>query len=381
MPANPYSQEEKDIMIDMRANGAGSAAIANHLKEEGFFRTAKSVTCWLNENKNRMPQLRTKRASPVYTAAIKDYILTCLETKHNKSQIAREVKRVFGLDQDIEAIGSAINTIVVQANFEVEDEPVRRLFFDIETSFMLGWFWRPSYKTSIGPHQVIENTKIICISYKWQHEDEVHTVIWDDDQDDKKLLQEFVKILGAANEIVAHNGDKFDMKVFRTRCIAQDVLMFPRYRTFDTLKKARGFFAFPSNKLDELGNFLGVGRKMETGGHELWEDIVLHRDPAALKKMVKYCERDVILLEDVFTKMCPYVDHNTNFAVQKRLDKWHCPECTSEQVKLSHTDTTPMGYIKRIMKCLRCKKSFHVSNRTYLRWLGADTGMDPDNKK
>jgi len=120
---------------------------------------------------------------------------------------------------------------------------------------------------------------------------------------------------------------------------------------------------------------------METGGHELWEDIVLHRDPTALKKMVKYCERDVILLEDVFTKMCPYVDHNTNFAVQKRLDKYCCPECTSDQVKLSHTDTTPMGYIKRHMKCLKCKKFFHVSNRTYLRWIGGDARMDPDNKK
>jgi hypothetical protein len=60
--------------------------------------------------------------------------------------------------------------------------------------------------------------------------------------------------------------------------------------------------------------------------------------------MVDYCKQDVILVEDVFVAFSPYIDHNTNFAVLKGKDKWACPECASEKVELSHTDTTPLGY-------------------------------------
>ena len=48
----------------------------------------------------------------------------------------------------------------------------------------------------------------------------------------KKLIKEFIKILGEADEIVAHNGDRFDIKEIRTRAIQTTNLMFPHYRTF-----------------------------------------------------------------------------------------------------------------------------------------------------
>ena len=380
MPKNPYTQEEKDIMIAMKENGSGPTAIATQLQEEGFFRTTKSVTQWIYENKDDAPELQTAVASPVYTDTIKDYILTRLETMHNKSQVAREVKRVFRLEQDVEAIRSAINATVAQANFEVEDEPVKRLFFDIETSPMVFWGWRCGQQY-MRPDQIIDNWKVICIGYKWQHEDQVYALQWDDEQGEKEMLKKFIKILGEADEIIGHNIDRFDLPKIRTRAIYNAELAYSNYRTLDTLKKARKYFSFPSNKLDELGKYLGVGQKMETGGSDLWKEVAFENNREALDKMVAYCKQDVILTEDVFSVMMPYIDHNTNHAVLKRLDKWHCPECTSEKVELSHTQTTPMGYIKRHMKCNKCRKSYHVSNRTYLRWIGADTRMDPDKKK
>ena len=55
--------------------------------------------------------------------------------------------------------------------------------------------------------------------------------------------------------------------------------------------------------------------------------------------------------------------------LKKEEAKWHCPECSKENVKLSHKDTTPYGYVKRHMKCTDCKKFFQISNKTYLKYL------------
>ena len=92
-------------------------------------------------------------------------------------------------------------------------------------------------------------------------------------------------------------------------------------------------------------------------------------DTYRIKKMIDYCEQDVVLLEDVYTVISPYIYHNTNFAVLKGGKKWHCPECASDNVQLSHTDATAMGVIRRHMKCNKCRKFFKVSNKTYLHML------------
>ena len=47
----------------------------------------------------------------------------------------------------------------------------KRLFFDIETSFNIGFFWRAGYKQVITPEQIIHERKVICVSYKLEYED------------------------------------------------------------------------------------------------------------------------------------------------------------------------------------------------------------------
>jgi len=303
-----------------------------------------------------------------YPKGVKEYCFVRFETCSNNAQISRELKKAFDLDQSVEQIRVHVSRIRRGVYSDTPAKDIKRLFFDIETSPVFGWFWRTG-KQYVNHRQVLKDKKIICVSYKWQSDDEVKTLVWEDGCD-KKLVKEFIKVLGEADEIVAHNGDRYDIKEVRTRAIQEGVLMFPKYRTFDTLKKARSYFNFHSNKLDYLGEVLKVGRKLDHEGIDLWLK-VCDGDKKSLKKMVDYCEQDVILLEDVFHAMSPYVDHNTNHAVQEGGvgHKWKCPNCASEKVKLSHTDTTPMGYIRRFMKCKTCKKQYKISNRTYLTYL------------
>ncbi len=257
-----------------------------------------------------------------------------------------------------------------------EEIEFKKLFFDIETSyneiadFSCGW------NKSITHNQILKERAVICICYKWHTEDEVHYLTWDKNQCDKQMLIDFTKIIEQADEVIGHNSDKFDIKWLRTRCLYHRLHFPSKFRSLDTLLKARGSFNFNSNRLDYIGQFLGVGQKQDTGGLQLWIDVCKHKDLDALSKMVDYCINDVILLQDVYNEFNAYIHHNTNFAVLNGLPKWCCPECTSRKVKLRKSSTTVMGVIKRHMICTEkdCKTQFDISNRTYQTYLGRNDG-------
>jgi DNA polymerase elongation subunit (family B) len=304
----------------------------------------------------------------VLTKEIQEYIRVRYESTQNITHIADEVMKKFNLQTKAETFRRRVGTFLAKSNIKKQTSEIKRLFFDIETSYYLVptfQFW----KVNINPDNILREKKIICIAYKWQYEDKVHVLKWDENQDDTKLIKDFIQVIKDADELIAHNGDKFDIKELRTRAILTGNLMFPIYRTLDTLKKSRQYFRFPSNKLDYLGKVLNVGRKLDHEGMKLWIDICEHKNKASLKKMIEYCVQDVAVLEDVYFAMSPYIYHNTNMAVLKGGEKWHCPECASQNVQLSHTDATAMGYIKRHMKCNSCRKFYKISNRSYIRML------------
>lgn len=241
---------------------------------------------------------------------------------------------------------------------------VKRLFFDIETSPMIVYSWRTGYNLRIPTDNIIQDWKVICISYKWEHEDKVRNLTWDRNLCDKKMLEKFIKIMNKADECIAHNGDRFDLKKIRTRCIYHRIPMFPSYKTLDTLKKARSGFAFNSNRLDYIAKFLGVGAKLEHEGFPMWVKC-LEGDKQALKDMVKYCDMDIIVLEDVYNAMRNYIKHNTHTGVLNDEIKASCPNCGSEDVGLLKNNITPLGTIKRQMECNTCDYVYEVSNTSY----------------
>jgi DNA polymerase elongation subunit (family B) len=239
----------------------------------------------------------------------------------------------------------------------------KRLFFDIETSPNVVMSWRVGYKIQLSYDNIVEERAIICICYKWEDDEKVHYLTWKDGCD-KKMLEKFVKVAKQASEIVGHNSDRFDIKWVRTRCLFHRIPLFPSWKPVDTLKMSRGGFLFNSNRLDYIGQFLGVGQKMETGGFGLWKE-VLKGNKEALKTMVVYCQEDVRLLERVFTEMEDYTKHHTHVAVMEGGFKFQCPRCSSTEVQCNKTLTTAAGTIRRELKCTDCKRNYTVSNKTY----------------
>lgn len=232
----------------------------------------------------------------------------------------------------------------------------RRLFYDIETSANIGFFWQSGFKLNIGPQNIIKERAIICICYKWEDEKETHSLNWDSKQSDKKLLVDFIKIANVADELVGHNGDKFDLAWIRTRCLFHGIDMFPSYTTIDTLKVARSKFKFNSNKLNYIAGFLGIGSKIKTE-FDLWKDIALKNDKVAMAKMIKYCKMDVVLLEKVYKALSNHIPPKTHYGVIFGGDRGSCPECGSNELVRKGTKVSATGIKKVQYQCKTCHKS------------------------
>jgi len=314
-----------------------------------------------------------------YSKEIHEFVKVRIEQSPSDMQVARDVRNKFNLDQTLDAIRKFVYYRRDKLKHDAQLRPQKRLFFDIETGYYIlkiRAYQLKNYKKYFDPKDIVQEKQILCISYKWQYEDEVHTLDWRNGE--KEMLKAFIKIMGEADECIGHNGDNFDIKEIRTRCLYYGILMFPNYRTLDTLKKARKYFRFASNKLDYIGTFLGVGGKLQHEGFQMWIDIVegdKETSDKALMKMIEYCERDVIVLEDSFYILSPFIDHNNNFAALSGGDRWDCPECAGKDVLMFRTYSTPMGTIRREMKCNSCKSQYKVSNRTYMNMLISLSGI------
>jgi DNA polymerase elongation subunit (family B) len=245
---------------------------------------------------------------------------------------------------------------------------IKRLFFDIETSQYEVRSFRIGYNLNLNYQNVRQLAKIICISYSWGEDGKIQNLHWDKNQCDKQMLIDFIKILDEADEIVAHNGDRFDIKWIRTRAIYHRIPMRAFYKSFDTLKKAKSNFNFPNNRLDTIAQFLGVGAKVEHDGMKMWDE-VQDGNKHYLKEMVKYCDGDIVVLRDVFFAMQNYTKPNTHIGVLNNNLKYSCPCCGSEQVELIKNNVTAMGTIKRLMGCLSCGTNYEISNSSYINYL------------
>lgn len=235
---------------------------------------------------------------------------------------------------------------------------IKRLYFDCEVSPNIVYTWNVGYDLKIDYTNIIQERAIICISYKWEGDSKTHTIKWKNG-DDKQLVKDFMAIILTADEVVGHNGDRFDLKWFRTRCIYHGIKSLPEFKSIDTLKISRNKFKFNSNRLDYIAQFLGFGGKISTD-FNLWKR-VLAGEAKALVEMCTYCENDVIILEKVYKKLEGYTPKKTHVGVAVGNDKCSCPTCGSTKTVSDGNYVSSAGTIKKKMNCKVCNSYFTVS--------------------
>lgn len=248
------------------------------------------------------------------------------------------------------------------------DSKSKILIYDIETSYNIVSSWRVGYNVNLPHHSVIKERAIICVSYKWLGEDQVYNLTWDKNQDDKFLLEQFIEVLNEADLLVAHNGDRFDLKWIKTRALKHGLSMLIDYKQFDTLKVAKKKFYFNSNKLDYISEFLGFGNKIKTEP-ELWDRIILEKDPEAMKEMLAYCDEDVNLLEKVYKKLMYWETPKFHKGVLDGKTKQSSPITGGYNLEHVKAVSTNRGTVKHIMKDLDSDRLFEMSDTNYKKYL------------
>ena len=251
---------------------------------------------------------------------------------------------------------------------KIQNNQGKVLIYDIETSYNIGKFWRAGYNLNINPGDIIHERAIICISYKWLGEEQVYNLTWDKNQCDKFLLEQFIPILDEADMIVAHNGDRYDLKFIKTRALKHNLKMLINYKQFDTLKVAKAKFMFNSNKLDYISKFLGAEGKISTE-MKLWDDIILRKCPIALIKMLDYCDEDVRQLEVVYNALVSWDNPRFHAGVINGKTRQTSPITGSVNIKHIKQMITNSGTVKHIMRDLDTDRLFEMSDTNYKKFL------------
>lgn len=210
------------------------------------------------------------------------------------------------------------------------------IVWDIETAPMKTYSFNFYYNTN--QDMIIQEDSLICFAYKelGKKGTKVISVGGDPDRykknpyDDTFVVKELHKVLSDADAIIHHYGDKFDRKRANDFFIKHGLPPLHEVVQIDTHKIAKKHFHFKSNKLDYIGEFLGVGRKIKTS-FRLWKDC-MEGDLKALKQMEKYNKQDVELLEDVYLKLRPFTPAKLNLAAFYEVDHI-CPACGSDKTR------------------------------------------------
>ena len=257
----------------------------------------------------------------------------------------------------------------------------KRLFWDVETSPNVMFSWRAGYKINLDVQNIIHERAIICICWKWEGKKRVWSLKWDDG-DDREMIERFSSIIQEADELVAHNGDKFDMKWYNGRHLLHGLDPVPISKTVDTLKIARKRFYLNSNRLDYLAKKLFGEGKIHTS-FDLWRNCIEITQPDPdirahnVGKMVRYCKKDVVLLERVHERLRSYEEPSVHAAVAASgnpMHRWMCPHCGSSNVVTTKTRTTAKGMVQHQMKCWQCNRYYSIAHNVHNWYLAAKEG-------
>jgi uncharacterized protein YprB with RNaseH-like and TPR domain len=227
----------------------------------------------------------------------------------------------------------------------------RVLLFDIETAAMLlrGWDkWNP-------PISVVKDWYIICWSAKWMWETRTYNACVTPEEainrDDERVVKALWGLLNEADVVIAHNGDKFDIKKVNSRFFFHRLGPTNPFQSIDTLKATKKVMKNSSNRLDDLLKMLNKEGKYETP-RGLWEGCE-EGDPESLKIMQHYCDEDIRGLEDYYLELRPWIKPHPNIGLMMGQEEG-CAYCGEDD------GFTPAGYVNtyvstfEVHKCNNC---------------------------
>lgn len=235
------------------------------------------------------------------------------------------------------------------------------LFLDIETAPMLVTSFS-LWPDSLPHGGIFQDWYIICACWKWQGNKTIYSESASEPTNDKNILVSMSVAISQADIIVGHNVKRFDMKKLNARLIFHGLPPLPTVPIVDTLTEVKKIASFTSNKLDYLGQHLLREGKIHTN-QSLWY-ACMRNEVKAVQEMVRYCKKDVIVLENVYNKLLPYFKTHPHIGVLSDGVKTDCPKCGSIKVVKNKVSVLASGSKSQQYKCNSCGSHHTIPLRT-----------------
>lgn len=217
------------------------------------------------------------------------------------------------------------------------------LIIDIETTPNLVYTWG-LWNQNIAINQIVDSTRVMCFAAKWHDKKKVEFYS-EENMEHADMIMEAWRLLNEADIVVSYNGISFDMKHLHREFIEYGLTPPAPYKNVDLLRTVKAQFKFPSNKLDYVGNILGLGEKVKHSGQSLWND-AMNGDKKAWKLMEKYNKQDVILTQALFDYLGAWIKNLPHRSLW--TGEYGCYACGSENLTHKGWHQTPSNVYVRL---------------------------------
>lgn len=239
----------------------------------------------------------------------------------------------------------------------MEERKVKILFYDLEVCRDIVEGYGNKWEFRVVKY--VRHQELMCYSYKWMGDESPTFVYRHQFTNMKQFLKSLRDLMHEADITVAHNGKRFDDKMASRFFIKNNIDLPAPSFSIDTLQVARSKFKFPGNSLNDLAEYLELGKKESITYRDL-EDDFMSKNPKkeTIVLMQTYNNMDVELLEKLYYKLRPAIANHPNMA---RLMNVHdaCPQCGSgpEHHNREKYRYTKLGVFMQY-KCKLCTKYF-----------------------
>lgn len=242
----------------------------------------------------------------------------------------------------------------------IDKQLPRILNIDIETAPMEFYGWG-LYKQQPTIANIKKDWSVLSWAAKWLMEPKpMHMVVSPTqahNREDYDIIKGIWHLLDEADIVVAHNGERFDVRKLNTRFWKYDLGPTSPFQVIDTMKAAMKVMSPASYKLKYMAQFKNLPQKKEDTRYEWWIECV-DGDYESAKKhlgmMDSYCVQDVFTLEELYLDLRPWIKSHPNVACYVETDKPICPTCGNlALVFIGHYMTQAGKY--RAFQCVKDK--------------------------
>lgn len=227
---------------------------------------------------------------------------------------------------------------------------MKLLHIDIETSPNLAHVWG-LWQQNVGLSQIVESTEMMCFAAKWQGARRVE--FFSSFHNGKAdMVGAAHELLDSADAVCHYYGKRFDIPHLNREFVEAGMTPPSPYKQIDLKQQVARRFKFPSNKLQYVSTALGLEGKVQHSGHSLWVRCMAG-DEKAWAQMRKYNKQDVVLLEQMYNRLLPWLTGLPNVALHTAADTDVCPKCGSCDLQRRGFETTSVGRFQRF-QCQGC---------------------------